>query len=230
MSAELWMLRPTGLTTQTVVFEITFWGSGVTAIRPADAAPGFDEGLITQAAPSTSPRAPHSVNRIIGVTLPLEGKSTLGRHPSRWSRHPHAVPHPEGAAPAGREADDRPASRRLRRRWRGGRDRSDLAPPRGGGEPCRGPLRRGLPARAAGHRPRGGPGAGGAAGRPRRAGAERRPAAGPARDDRQAAGRPPGGQGTGDARERSRPEPAGRPRPAGIGRLVRADRRVPRRH
>src|SRR5262245_8638577 len=121
-SAELWMLRPTGLTTHTELLVSTVCGSAVTAMRPDEAAPGFDGGVSPQAAPSTSPRAPQSVNRIIGVTLPLEGKSTLGRHPSRRSRHPHAVPHPEGAAPAGRAADDRPAARRLRRRRRRGSD------------------------------------------------------------------------------------------------------------
>ncbi|TMC06907.1 MAG: hypothetical protein E6J41_17445 [Chloroflexi bacterium] len=72
-SAELWMFRPTGLTTHTAVVETTVLGGGsVTTIRPDDAVPGFDDGLMMQAASSSKPRAPQSADRIIRVTSPSQ--------------------------------------------------------------------------------------------------------------------------------------------------------------
>ena len=71
-SAELWMFSPTGLTTHTAVEETTVLGGGsVTTIRPDEAVPGFDDGLMLQAA-SSSPRAPQSADRIIRVTSPSQ--------------------------------------------------------------------------------------------------------------------------------------------------------------
>src|SRR5256885_16793683 len=92
MSGALRTLRPTGLTTHAALADTPDGGRSVTVTRPPDAVRPLAGGLTRHAAPSVSPTAPRTVNRIIGVTLPLEGrKTTLGRHPSRRSRHPSAV-------------------------------------------------------------------------------------------------------------------------------------------
>src|SRR5262252_3698797 len=129
-SGALRTLSPTELTTQTELPGPPF-GTSVTCARAPEAGWLLGGGLMLQAQAAASPRAT-IVNRIIGVTLPLGGCSTLGRHPSRRARHAYAFASPQGPAPARWSAHDRLSPGRVPRRRRDRRSRGDLPQPGGG--------------------------------------------------------------------------------------------------
>src|SRR5215471_6257391 len=170
-SGALRTFKPTELTTQTELLGPPL-GTSVTSARAPEAGWLLGAGLMLQAQAATSPRAT-IVNRIIGVTLPLGGSSTLGRHPSRRARHAHAFASPKGPAPARRSPHDRPGPGRRPGR-RGGRHSSgDLSQPGGGRGAPPGPLQSRPAERASGDRPCDGPGSGRLAGEGGRARPER---------------------------------------------------------
>src|SRR5712692_11128072 len=113
------MLRPSGVRTHTARGKV---GEGDPLAPGEPLAEGRGDDLVGVEPPQAAARSRAAARagqiRVRIIASPCGAilePTTLGRHPSRRSRHPHAFEAAQGAAPGGRAPDRRPRGRSLPR-------------------------------------------------------------------------------------------------------------------